>query len=550
MDINNILESSKIELLTEAGIRIPAGTKAFKILHHDDADGLGSAKMARKQIHNQVFKQFRKENPNKSDKEIGKIIDSRITSTEVTDSSKPDYVEKILKSDPNQMVLVVDFDRFTKFGDKVKTAMKAGAVNFQSDHHESDDPITKGGGKTGATEFKSDTEHLATKNVTKGVDAKAVLAFSDADSATFRESLTKSLGLEKSDSKKLKLIGDLFINLSQFARGRKHRKAVALFIKNSGDSLLSMNTYAKKLADAINLQVKGQGALNKKVPNQKLADEVRNELIKKGFKSFALDVKKGTQAKFVNTPENLKEKNVKDFADKDKYFAKAGKYVVLSDLSGSKQPSRYLGFTVPNDDPDVKKYFAMMRSWSGMGFFQVSLSPEAPKEVKDKVNLVEIMKKVFGEVKKKFETKYNKWAFNIVDEEMGGHAGITNAGGMGLFGLMPKKMREEYKALVPISKRVKSLKVMKGRKKEDKIKKAEFLARVPGLAKQIARLDELEAAKKEYSKNKVKVMGYFKTLMIEAVNKEIEKAVGSKKEAPVTNESVSLKNIIIENVTF
>jgi len=476
--------------------------------------------MARQQIQNQMFKKFRKKHPNKKDVEIRKLIDKRISLVDVTDSSKPAHIEKALEKSANQMILVVDFDRFEKFGDKVQKMIKDGAINFHSDHHETDDKKTTGGSKTGATEFRSDTEHLATKTVSKGgLTSEMVLAFSDADSATFRQSLKKSLGLEKSDNKKEKIIGELFTYLAQFARGKKNPKATALFIKNSGDSLASMSSYAKKLADAVNLVTKGQGAINrKKDPSQKDADDARNELIKKGFPGLAKDIQKGKKTKFIMKHEKLQDKNVTDFGDKEKYYKKAGKYVVMSELSGAKQPSRYLGFTVPTNDPEIKKYFAMIRSWEGMGFFQMSLSPEAPKEVKDNINLVTIMKTVFEDVRKKFETRYNKWAFNIMSDEMGGHAGITNAGAFGLFGLMPKKMREEYKAIIPISKRVKKLSVMK-----KKATREEFLKKVPGIAKQLTRLKDLEEAKKEYAKNKVAVMKYFKQLMIEAVEKEIGK---------------------------
>lgn len=546
MDFTNILEEAKIELLTEAGIRIPPGTEAFKILHHDDADGLGSAKMARKQIQNQMFKPFRKKHPGKSDKEIKKLIDARITTVDVTDSSKAGHIEKALKKSANQMILVVDFDRFEKFGDKVKAMIKDGAINFHSDHHETEASVTKGGGKTGATDFKSDTEHLATKTVSKGVDAKAVLAFSDTDSATFRQSLMKAMGIEKSDSKQLTMVGDLFTFLGQFARSKKNPKATELFIKNGGDSLISMYRYAKKLKDAVNLVTKGQGAINrKKEPSQKVADESRNELIKMGFPTLAKDIIKGKKTKFILEPEKLREKNVKDLADKDQYYKKAGKYVVMSELKGAKQPGRYLGFVLPNPDTNNKKFYSMIRSWEGMGFFQMSISPEAPKEIREKINLVKIMKEALEELKKEKGTKYNQWAFNIVAEEMGGHAGITNAGGMGLFGLMPKKMREELKGLAPIASRLQdTLKKKTG--KGSKAKKAEFLEKVPGMAAKLARFNELKEKQKEYGKNKLPIMNEFKAKMIKKVEAEMAKLEkGSSK-----NESTELRNQILENVSF
>lgn len=39
-NINEILEIKKNQILNESGLRIPEGIESFKILHHDDADGL------------------------------------------------------------------------------------------------------------------------------------------------------------------------------------------------------------------------------------------------------------------------------------------------------------------------------------------------------------------------------------------------------------------------------------------------------------------------------------------------------------------------------
>lgn len=535
MNFKNILEDTKIELLTESGIRIPPGTQSFKILHHDDADGLGSAKMARKQIQNQMFKTFKKKYPGKSDKEIRKIIDSRITTVDVTDSSKPEHIEKALQKSPNQMILVVDFDRFDKFGDKVKSMIKNGAINFHSDHHETEKVETRGGGKTGATDFRSDTEHLATKTVSKGVDTKAVLAFSDTDSATFRQSLMKSMGIEKSDNKRLSMISDLFTYLGQFARSKKNPKATELFIKNGGDSLISMYRYAKKLAKAVNLVTKGQGALNrKKDPSQKVADESRNELIKMGFPELAKDIQKGKKTKYIMEPDKLKEKNINDFADRDKYFKSAGKYVVMSELKGAKQPGRYLGFVIPNPNTDDKKFYSMIRSWEGMGFFQMSISPEAPKIIRENINLVKIMKEALAELKKEHGTKWNEWAFDIVSQEMGGHAGITNAPAMGLFGLMPKKMRTELKTLTPMAMRLKSV-LSKKKGVGSKKKKEEFLKKIPGMAADYKRYEELKEQQKEYGKKKLVIMNAFKAKMVKKVEEEMNKLLKNKNESLINN---------------
>jgi hypothetical protein len=550
MNISSILDEVKNlneeeVLLLESGIRIPPGTKSFKILHHDDSDGLGSAKMARQQIQNQMFKQFKKENPGKSDKEIKKLIDDRIVTKTVTDRSKPNEVANKLKKDPNQMILVVDFDRFDKFGDKVKNLIKNGAINFHSDHHQTETPMTKGGGKTGATDYRSDTEHLATKTLSKPINPKTVLAFSNTDSATFLEDIKKELGIEKSTNKEARVLRELFTFLSQITRSKEDRKAQDYFIKNSGNSIYSMYSYAKKLKRAMDLKDKGIEEFKKDTPDMKVVDKVRNELIKIGFKDFATDVKKGARTKNIKNTVDMAKKAKEDYANKEKLYKGLSKYVVLSNLAGKGQPSRYLGFAIPTGDKDSEKYLSMIRNWDGMGFIQASLSPEAPKEVKDAIDLPAIFKRALGKTKKKFGNKYNDWAFDIIDKESGGHKGIANAGGFGTLGLMPKKFREELKSLKPMLYKMNKIKSIKGNSKAAKAKKAELLSKMPEFKKKLDRIEELENMKKKYSVKKNKIMADFRNELNTILNYEIEEAL--KKKEKIKNESFDLKGMIINN---
>ena len=98
MNIQDFLKENK-ELLLEAGMRIPKGIESFKILHHDDADGLGSAMMARKQIVNQMLPRWRasgKIPEGMTDQEAVKFIDKRITTNTVTDSDEQKPTEEML----------------------------------------------------------------------------------------------------------------------------------------------------------------------------------------------------------------------------------------------------------------------------------------------------------------------------------------------------------------------------------------------------------------------------------------------------------------------
>lgn len=52
----------------------------------------------------------------------------------------------------------------------------------------------------------------------------------------------------------------------------------------------------------------------------------------------------------------------------------------------------------------------------------------------------------------------NRWAFEIIKKESGGHKGITNISGLGTLGIMLKQSREELKELEAIKKRISNLK--------------------------------------------------------------------------------------------
>ena len=74
-------------------------------------------------------------------------------------------------------------------------------------------------------------------------------------------------------------------------------------------------------------------------------------------------------------------------------------------------------------------------------------------------------------IKSKFQNKYNEWAFNIIDSEMGGHKGITNIPALGTLGIMNKADRTELKYIQSLEGRIKKLKKdYTSMSEEDKIK--------------------------------------------------------------------------------
>ena len=74
------------------------------------------------------------------------------------------------------MVALVDFARLPEGVDR---------PNFWTDHHQNDDKKGAGGGRIGAIEFKSDSDHLALLHTTNLVDRKTIQVINRIDSANY-----------------------------------------------------------------------------------------------------------------------------------------------------------------------------------------------------------------------------------------------------------------------------------------------------------------------------------------------------------------------------
>jgi len=462
-EVRYISEKEEEKKVEKGKFKIPKGTKAFKIVHHDDADGVGSATMIRKKIVDEVFKNQDRFFPNAekefSKEEVRKKIASRISTATISDGKQ---AEKKVKKSKNQMLIVVDFDRFDKEVTKV-LQRKDNQIDFHSDHHDTDpdQPKLARDGRIGATEFKSDTEHIATDFLDKkDLNLDIVNMFTQWDSATFNQDLKKELGIEPSDPKydNIKKLGAI---LSSMSRGQDDNDSMKMFIKHAPaeahNSAKDMLDYAEKLKEIMNLKAAGVAAYKKKDgPDMKQVDEIRGKIKKlaKGMganwkKDFLFDKK--TKAKFVSSNlESMGKSAKKDLAKADKDFDTSNPYTIVPSGGTSARGNRYLPFVIKNPNLPEGIFFTGIRQWAGLGMIQPSMSPDAPKDLKEKIDLGAMTPKVIAAMEAKYGTKYNSWAFDIMKKESGGHKSITNLTGVGLLALIPKAQREEYKELMPV----------------------------------------------------------------------------------------------------
>lgn len=245
MDIKNILEEAKTELLSEAGLNYHGDKKKVKkarILHHDDMDGIFSAIA--------IGKQIAKEFPG-----------IKIVTEPLRDGDPTGENEKKLSKKPGELLVVVDFNRFK---DKDKADKN---IDMQTDHHglqDGDDPKAKG--KSLRPEFGSDTMHISStkaNNMMNNTDLKGITA---VDSASFGTNMGSNhklkLELDKKDGPenyktRLAIITNSLVGQLVRAKGTRNLGAVKNIIQAGikSPTLASVYNATIKSADEVGEQL-------------------------------------------------------------------------------------------------------------------------------------------------------------------------------------------------------------------------------------------------------------------------------------------------------
>ena len=110
--------------------------------------------------------------------------------------------------------------------------------------------------------------------------------------------------------------------------------------------------------------------------------------------------------------------------------------VIKQKPMGGEKVDRFMGSLLAKQTGE--RYPFLIRRYPT--FFQMSVNPDLPDEIKKQIDLGKIASDVIETIAKKFENKYNKWAFDIIRKESGGHAGITTFSGLGTIGIVPQKL--------------------------------------------------------------------------------------------------------------
>jgi hypothetical protein len=379
------------------------------------------------------------------------------------------------------------------------------------------------------TKYPSETEHLHTVHASGLADSRTIKAISNIDSAKYKD-LEDTVFLTKEFKEKGRMdrLANI-VNVLITELIKTNPNAVNSIIKSSSPSLVSVYNNLLKHLDLNNKQVAAIKEITKENPDWEKIESSRKSM---PTKEMAQDIRKGaklqTQKGLEAKRENF-EKILKKSTDIKTTDFKGKGNVIIQVSSGRSQPTRYMGSLMSK--ADNTRYAAIFKQWPTM--IQVALNPDL--ENRHDIDLEKIMRKALENIKDKYMNKYNRWAFDIISKESGGHKAITNVSGLGTIGIMPKLLRNEYYRLLDLSKKVKN--------------KKRFKELAPKMAQE---LDKLEKTKKDWAEKRKKIIEELKRDIISMVNYELKNATVNK---PLKNQEKfkakkSIKEDILHNLNY
>lgn len=487
MKLNEFLY--QLSTLSESGIRIPKGTHAAKIIHHEDFDGVFSAIIT----YRQLIKQG--------------ISPEHITIEGIQYSDMPAEIERKLSKSKGQMVALVDFARIPEDGSQ---------PDFWSDHHPSEKSKSSGGARIGASEFKSDSMHLATLHTENMVDGQTLDVVNKIDSAGYTD-LKEILKLPKDfkQARRLERLGILCNALLTKSGILKNTSLLEQFVKETKPSIVSFYNNILKYVRLHDIQEEAIEELEKENPDWGKIEKSRRRMPTLKSKSKIQRHVESINEEALEDEEELErlkakgskrtkeeEKRFKELINKPIENLRQRRAATAEKERSGEGSFEDRGIALIQHNPHLQRYLWTQMNKAGVKFpfvikrygtmIQVAANPELPEVVKKKVDLNEVANDVMKMIRDKFQNKYNTWAFKIIDSERGGHKGITNIPAFGTLGIMKKDDRGRLKYLQSLEDRIKKLK-----------SKKDMGELMPKKAKE---LEELEAKKKKFAEKRTQIM--------------------------------------------
>lgn len=353
-------------------------------------------------------------------------------------------------------------------GDGDTSKVKITDLDYASDHHDNTkDDLTPGkAGKIGKTEFKSDTEHLATVSAQGLMNWEDLKEISKVDSAQYNdlENVISMSGNLKGEGRKERLA--VMINALVTSIIKSNKDLATKLVKESAPSLISVYNNALKFKKLNDNQLKIFSELKKDEPDFALIEN-----LSKGFTpSEKKKMLRSGANKDIKPVSSIEQMRKKDLASKEanvsgitKDFTPNGVVLIQKAESIKANPPRYLGSLLSKEGkrfPFIIKRYSML--------IQVQGNASLSKEDRETIDLGEICKRAVDEAEKRYGSFSNKWAWDIIRKESGGHKTIWNISGLTTLGAasLNGAERGELKYVKDFKDRVSKLSVDKGRKAE------------------------------------------------------------------------------------
>lgn len=548
-------------LLNESGIKLPKNTKSAKILTHRDLDGFFSGLL----LYNQLIKQgipaerievkfVQYGEYDLLDKATRKNKFQAVLSSDfagyprVNMESSFNGIAKSLDKDKNKFLYPVSYSQFKEQVINKKPAFSTltnwlkeknpnallftkpkdssvrksyedfmlGWKNYKgddnvivtdldyvTDHHNNDKGVLVGGksGNIGRTQFKSDTEHIATVAAQDLMNWDDIEVVSRIDSATYNDihsTLTLSKDLHGKDRKER--LGILVNALVSTILSSNERLAIHL-LKISKPGLISVYNNALKVVKLNDNEIEILNELKEERPDWDKINSLLDTLPKSEQSKILKDRDDNKKIKPVSSLDKMRAKNDEvlkretDLSTTD--FTFVGNTSIFKSRDKKMQPGRYVFAFLKKEG---KAPVFNIRDFSGMGMIQFSASPFISQNDKEKIDLVKLGEDALSAAKAK--GLLSDFAYEAIKQQSGGHKTIYNISGMNIISntaLSPNE-RYEYKADKDYETRRKAL--------QDKAVKKALMG------EKAKRLKELDAKK---SASKAEVVSF----LIDYITKEL-----------------------------
>lgn len=482
------------EILLESGIKIPKNAKSAKVLCHSDMDGVFAGILAINQLEKQgiskdririEFVQYgdydlldkaKRKNPAQALVSVDFAAYPRLNMESIfsklarrtgskEEGYKPEYLTKFadFKKKVLDTSIKPSFNALAKYfrenvGEKadfftnkkelrneILNFLKAWHaykrtnqddpkkvditnIDFVSDHHsnEKGDLVSGKAGKIGKTEFKSDTEHMSVVSAQNFITWEDLKEVTKVDSAQYTD-IENTILMDKNfrgKGRKERLA--VIVNSLLSSMLKSNKRLTAELMKNTQPSLISVYNNLLKYSKLNDKQLQVYSELKKKSPDFDRIEELSKDLPKSIKKNLYNSNKE--KIKPTSTYEQMKNKSLQSVKDninaKTTLFDFKGN-VAIQRMNLKKYPPRYLFSLLSKEGKSPVFVIKILPT-----MIQVSVSPF----LKDKsgIDLEKLSLDAIKAAEDKYGTFSNKWLFNIIRENTGGHKNaIYNISGLG-----------------------------------------------------------------------------------------------------------------------